>query len=90
MSGLTREWLDFERDAVDYQLHHSHCRISGIERKKEEAYLTLLEWALEADAALKFIGEMEDTSICECEGCSCDIGAMADAARAARLPEDDQ
>ena len=48
----------------------------------------MLDWASKANAALRFIGEMEDTSICECEGCSCDIGAMAEEARAARLPEE--
>ena len=86
MSGLTREWLDFERDAVDYQLHHSHCRISGIERKKEEAYLTLLEWALEADAAM---GAVLDIDLYPMDEQDESIPVFA-RLRAARLLEGDQ
>ena len=88
MSDLTRKWVEFEADAVDYHINHSRCRLDRTERKRLEAYLVVLKWALEADAALRFICEMEDTGICECEGCSCDIEAMAEAARAARLPEE--
>jgi len=53
------------------------------------SYVTeLLAHIKQTDIVLKFISEMGSTSICECEGCSCDIEAMAEAARAARLPEE--
>ena len=90
MSVLTLKWVDFERDAVDYQLHYSHCRISGIERKKEEAYLTLLEWALEADAAMGEVVDDASEAYRASDG-EIEIGGYTfDRLRAARLLEGDQ
>ena len=94
MSGLTRaDLVGLRREVESFgplRCHMTTKRAAEVYADvlvDRAALRRLLAWCEEADAALKFICEMEDTSICECEECSCDIGAMAEAARAARLPE---
>ena len=83
-----RKWVEFEADAVDFHINHSRCRLDRTERKRLEAYLVVLQWALEADAAIGAVVDEASEAYRASEGEMEIDGYTFARLRAVRLPEE--